>query len=808
MGMDRRLVRFSFPIVGRIAIAAAAICCSASHSVQAATCRVPLPLAHPTRISAPPLAVAPRERVAPAKKPIEAGAAGFPLAALPMPAIKPRAPSVPLPQRAPKRVSGKRDPGVELPLRKPGRSDPDLLVNPLLNYALSKADKSNLKAAAGAISKRRFDQAQGAMKRIEDSAARKLAEWLFVRVRGTRASAAQIEAFRKANPLWPGQRRLRRRAEGALLASDVTPEAILAFFRDKGPVTGAGKAALAGAYLKTGDRLQAERLIVSAWRHHLLDKATQKLVMKRFAGLLTRDDHKARIDKLLYQGRRSLIAPALRIAGLLGDAETAKVKARAAAIRRSRAAGKLLEKAATGVQDVGVTFHRIQWLRRNKREQEAWTLLQDAPTDRATIVDVDKWWVERMVNARDALTAGCLQMAYDVVSRHGPVSSRYAARAAFMAGWIALQFLDKPALAKSHFLTQRNAATGPKAVARAEYWLGRTARALELPQEAKAHFAKAAQHGTTFHGLLALQSLDRDATKFAMPKTPKPSHEDMERLMTRDAARALGVMRAAGLQRYTRRFLYHLARTLDSPAEIALLAEYATAIDKLQASVRLAKLAFNRGLPLAKYAFPVDVLPDYRRLNDGVELALLHALTRQESEFNTIAKSHAGARGLMQIMPRTARAIARSYKVRYRVAKLTRNPSFNVMLGDAHLRDLIDEFAGSYIMAMAAYNAGGPRVIKWVRTFGDPRNPEIDPLDWIEQIPFTETRRYVQKILTGLQIYRARLNGAENALRILHDLDRGKRAPVAAFPVTESHSENLSLCHIVAPDRSVQLICY
>ncbi len=719
------------------------------------------------------------------------------------PVIETGATGIPIPKTNPKRA-----PGVELPTRKPSSSDPIFLVSPLLNYELSKSDKSNLKAAVRAISKHRYDTALATMKRIQDGAARKFVEWLYVSLRRSRAGAEQIEAFRKENPLWPGQRRLRRRAEGALLGKSVSSDSILNFFKEKGPITGAGKAALAGAYLQTGDEGQARRLIVSAWREHLLDKTTQKLILKRFADLLTPQDHKARIDKLLYQGRRNLIGPALAIAALLGDEETTKVKARAAAIRRSRAAGKLLEKAATGPEDVGVTFHRIRWLRRHKREQEAWTLLQDAPTDRATLVDVDKWWLERAINSRDALKAGCHKLAYELVSRHGSVSSKYATNAAFMAGWIALQYLDKPDLAKTHFLAQRSAASGPRAIASAEYWLGRASRALGSSHEAKAHFSNSAKLGPTFHGLLALQSLDPGSTNFDLPTTPKPTKEDMTRLLEHDAARALGVLRAAGFQKYTRLFLYHLARTLESPAEIALIAEYARRIDKLQASVRLGKIAFNRGLPLADYAFPIDVLPDYRRLNHGVELGLLHALTRQESEFNIVAKSRAGARGLMQIMPRTARSIARSYKVRYRRAKLSDDASYNVMLGAAHLRDLVDEFDGSYIMALAAYNAGGPRVNQWVRAFGDPRSPEIDPLDWIEQIPFTETRRYVQKILTGLQIYRARLDGAENALQILHDLSRGKPRHNPTSVAGDMPSVNQSPCHIVAPDQSVQLTCF
>lgn len=803
LSLDKRPERAFISRTLGITGVAAALCLLTWQPLSAATCRIPLPLPNPEReVVKPPSDDA---------RPVETVAVGEtntqkpepPSEAPPEPAPLKAAAMVPLPKAKPDRAES-----IGLPLRKPDSSDSVILLKPLLYYQLSAADRRNLTAAAAAMRKGRFDAARKATRAIDDDAARKVAEWLYISLRRSPASAEQIEAFRKANPLWPGQKQMRRRAEGRLLGKTISPESILAFFEKSAPVTGAGMAALAGAHLSTGDKEKARALIVTTWREHVLDKATQKLVLKRFGDLLTKDDHMARVDKLLYQGRRSLIAPAQALAALVGDNEVKAVKARAAVIRRSRSAGKLLETLPADSDDVGVTFHRVQWLRRKDREREAWDLLEDTPSDADALVDVNKWWIERAVNTRDALNAGCFETAYKIASRHGPVSGRYASDGPFMAGWIALQFLEKPDLAKTHFEAKREAANGPKTIARAEYWLGRTALALGKTEEANRHFTQAAEHGPTFHGLLALDYLNPDSAKLDIPATPKPDEQDLERLMEKDAARALGVLNAANLDRYIRPFLYHLARTLDSPAEIALIAEFARHIGKLQASVRMGKVAFNRGLPLAAYAFPTEVLPDYRRLNTGVEHGLIHAVTRQESEFNVVAKSHAGARGLMQLMPRTARAIARSYKVRYRRAKLTEDASYNVMLGAAHLKDLVEEFRGSYIMALAAYNAGGPRVNQWVRRFGDPRDPSIDPLDWVEQIPFTETRRYVQKILTGLQIYRARLEDAEMALQITEDLNRGQLAQLPTYEPIAPSAESGSRCHIVGPDQTIQVTCH
>jgi soluble lytic murein transglycosylase len=232
-----------------------------------------------------------------------------------------------------------------------------------------------------------------------------------------------------------------------------------------------------------------------------------------------------------------------------------------------------------------------------------------------------------------------------------------------------------------------------------------------------------------------------------------------------------------GVQWVTPQFLLSLSRTLESAAEVVLLAEYAKAVGQKQMALRLSKIAFNRDLPLGDYALPVGVMPNFKSLlEERVDPALVHALSRQESEFNAKAKSPVGASGLMQLMPATARGVARRYKVAYSQSKLT-NAAYNTQLGEAFLSDLISNYDGSYFMALAAYNAGPGRVKEWVGIYGDPRDPDVDPVDWIERIPFTETRRYVIKIMETLQLYRSRLAGAENALHLVQDLNRGRRVP-------------------------------
>jgi soluble lytic murein transglycosylase len=226
-------------------------------------------------------------------------------------------------------------------------------------------------------------------------------------------------------------------------------------------------------------------------------------------------------------------------------------------------------------------------------------------------------------------------------------------------------------------------------------------------------------------------------------------------------------------------FYLALSRKLTNPAEVVLLAELAKATGDPQIALRLSKIAFNRDLPLGDYALPVGVMPEFKSLlSDRVDPALVHALSRQESEFNAAAKSPVGASGLMQLMPATARMVAKQYKVKYSADQLT-NAAYNTQLGEAFLRGVIDDYGGSYFLALAAYNAGGGRVAEWIKQFGDPRNPDVDPIDWIERIPFTETRQYVVKIMETLQLYRSRLAGPKQALQLVQDLNRGRRIPRA-----------------------------
>jgi soluble lytic murein transglycosylase len=479
----------------------------------------------------------------------------------------------------------------------------------------------------------------------------------------------------------------------------------------------------------------------------------------------------------------------LRVSKLLSADEQKKVAARIAVIQRGGNAGKLLDALpANAVEaDVGLRFNRIQWLRRTKdkdRREQAWKMLLDAPSEPNVLLDLNNWWTERRINCRGALNDGNPKVAYEIAAKHGLVSGDGFIEAEFLAGWIALRFLNDPHTASRHFVALRGVATSSKSIALGEYWLGRTALVLGDYKEAMVHFHNSAKYPQYFYGQLARQSIDSRPAHLEITSTPLPTKADIDSFVSRDAVRAIGVALASGYDGAVPQFMLALARKLTNPAEVVLLVELAKITGNRQVGLRLAKIAFNRDLPVGDYALPIGVMPEFKSLlAERVDPALVHALSRQESEFNAAAKSPVGAAGLMQLMPATARMVAKRYKVKFSADQLT-NAAYNTQLGEAFLRGVIDDYSGSYFLALAAYNAGGGRVADWIKQFGDPRDPHVDPVDWIERIPFTETRQYVVKIMESLQLYRSRLAGPKQALQLVQDLNRGRRLPRAEAAVS------------------------
>ena len=612
---------------------------------------------------------------------------------------------------------------------------------------------------------------------LADPAARKLVEWFALR--NGFGAPTDFMAFSEANPAWPDRQLLRRRTEEQAFVQGGSSQKIRALFRDDGPQTGAGFAALASAYLMEKDENRARTTAAKVWREYELASTLETGFLERFKPLLSAEDHRRRLDRILVDSirfsseRDDRATIARRVIPLLPEAEQKKAEARLAVFLKAKTADKLLAALpaeAEGVIDWGLAYQRVQHLRALGNMDEVWKILTALPNDPDKLVSPDDWWMERRAAAYAALRADKPDIAYAVVRDPGPLSVNPLKDATFMAGWLALRHLDNAKAALPHFEASRAAADGPLTQARADYWLGRTFEALDRRDEARKAYAAAAKLFDTFHGQLARHKVEPSAPALRASLPAMPTAEETKRFTELDAVKAVGIAITANLDRSIVRMLIgHLRYSLKTEGEVALLAQLTETLGDTQMVVRVGKTAIARGMNLVVYAYPVHTFPAYKPLRTPPEMAMLLGIARQESEFNAAIVSTAGARGLLQVMPITARHICRDHNVKCDVPRLLTDNSYNAMIASAYIGDRMAEFGGNYVLTLAGYNAGPGRAREWVRAFGDPRTPKVDPIDWIESIPIEETREYVKKVLANIQVYRARL-GEEQALRLTQDL--------------------------------------
>ena len=669
----------------------------------------------------------------------------------------------------------------------------DLALAPLLNYQISSGDIKNLKSAFKAIYKGDMPGALLLTDEIKDPVAKKLITWYRLRAEGSEATPETIEKFRSDNPNWPDQKKLRQRAEQALFLDRADADRVLAFFAGTQPEHASGKAALARAYLAKGEEAKALPYLRSAWRDHDLSKKIEKAIAASFKSELTSEDHNWRLNRFLLNdgryGRPGRLRRAKKVTTYLKGVDRKRANARLTIWRsyskrrrkaRLAAAAKAIKKLPSeGNADWGLYFHKIQMTRRKGDNEGAWKMLLAAPVEREKIHFPDHWWIERRVNAYDALYAKKYETAYKIVSRTGPLSVNEANESGFMAGWIALRFLNKPKKALEHFRAISKTADGPRSGGRAAYWLGRTYEALGDKATARDHFLNGAKFTNTFYGQLSRQKVDPKAHDIKLVKPQVPPAEVLKKYIDNDAIKALMITHRMKNRGVMRRFLYHYRRYFKTEQEMLLAAHLAQSIGDTQLSVRTGKTGMGRGFNLVHYAYPTHAFPSFKPLRTSPEKAMLYGLARQESEFNTLITSIAGARGVLQVMGVTARHVCRDYKIKCGSRaglkrRLSKDPSFNASLASAYIGDRKDEFGGSYILTFAGYNAGPGRARYWIRKNGDPRRRDVDPIDWIELIHIKETRHYVKKVMANLQIYRARLGSPQNALRISDDIMRGR----------------------------------
>ncbi|TIQ31760.1 MAG: lytic transglycosylase domain-containing protein [Mesorhizobium sp.] len=591
---------------------------------------------------------------------------------------------------------------------------------------------------------------------------RHILAWAIALYGGDKVPSGEIADAAKMLPGWPGTIALRKNSERALYRENPLPQVVVQAFGRSQPLTPEGVMILARSQVALGNAAAARAVLVPFWRTEKLEAKDEVAFIKEFGALIPAADHRYRMERMFYAERPS---SALRVAGLAGAQQLAD--AWAAADKGDKNAAKLLKAVPAAQRSAGYFFAEAEYLRKQQKFADAAAVLMKAPTDRDALVDPDAWWVERRVLSRELVDQGDIKTAYKIASMHAAESPASAAEAEFHAGWYALRGLNDPVTAAAHFSRIADLAQGPVSLSRAYYWLGRAAE-VGGPGNAKDYFTRAAGYGTTFYGQLAGERVGLRTLNIVYPK---PSAADRQSFEGREAVSAIKRLQEAGYDRYAETLYRDLAGQLTSPGELALLAVLAEKQGNHFMALKVGKIAAQRGIDVGALSHPLGVIPDSANIS-GSGKALAYAIARQESEFNVGAISSAGARGLLQLMPGTARQLAKKAGMTFSQMRLTTDAGYNATLGSAFLGEQLDRFNGSYVLTFAGYNAGPNRAAQWVAKYGDPRGKDVDAVvDWIERIPYTETRSYVQRVMENYEVYKMRISGKYD---IVGDLVNGR----------------------------------
>jgi soluble lytic murein transglycosylase len=611
---------------------------------------------------------------------------------------------------------------------------------------------------------------------IRDSASdplvRKMLQWRYAA-----ASSAPLSFNDQRRALedlqgWPGRAAMRTRAEQAIFDSSLSASQRIAFLRqDSGPLTGDGRIALAIALRDNGQRSEAVETARASWREDSLSDVAESQARLVFGDNFTGDDYAARVDALLWREQRTA---ASRLFGHLSAADRALAQARIALqVRQRRGLQAAVDSVPSSRADnPGLLYDRTQYIRQSGRPEDALPVAARIDARAAPLFARDEIYDERRLYVPRALRAGNSRQAYQLVSNSGLTSGEEFADGEWMSGWLQLRYLRDPTAAATHFQHLDANVSSPVSSSRALYWRAEAARALNRNDEARDFLARAARFNFTYYGQLAAVRADSNAT-LSLPPTSRVSDEARTRFENRELVRALRLMAEVGARSDFESIAFYLDDALEDPQEIELLAQMAREQAYPRTALRSAKAGLFRNVVAVDAAYPLLDLPPAVQSRSRPEPALVLAIIRQESEFEPSAVSHANAHGLMQLLPTTARMTANREGMSYDRSALTTNPSYNMTLGSAYLGQMIDEFGGSYVLAIASYNAGSGRAREWIGDWGDPRASSTDVVDWVELIPFNETRNYVQRVMENLQVYRYRLADQPTRITLEQDLRRG-----------------------------------
>ncbi len=608
------------------------------------------------------------------------------------------------------------------------------------------------------VDSKRWDQALSTIRKTGNERLHSVVTWYYL-TRTDRMPAQHVYArFIDQHPDWPDMEKLKTRAEISLFSNPYTEGEVANWFNRHPPMTARGRY----EHARLNNTLN-DGIIIDAWIHGNFRESDEKLFLERHSKTLGTAHHVARANRLLWEGKTGA---AQRILSKLPADQKALATARIGLIKNQNSVNGLIDKVPASLrQDPGLIYNRMTWRAKRRDYGGVLEMLQLAP---AAPPYPAKWWSHRNRAIRDALEKKNYTLAYSLASRHGQtIDSRYElSEALWLHGWIGLVFMNKPSEAFVEFKRMYDVVNYPVSKSRAAYWAGRAAKAVGNSGEASRWFGKSGDYPYTFYGQLSLQE-NHSSPRLSIPSPSPIDSGRVKRLMSQNSlAGAVGALGDAGVIEYAMPLLAHLVETSRSENDARSISYIGNYYRRPDISLKTAKEAIKRDWLITETAFPTYSLPS----DTAVEPALALAITRQESSFYPRAISPAGARGMMQLMPRTAQITAKKHQFSYATDKLY-DPTYNIRLGSRYLANLVDRFSGSYFLASAGYNAGPGRPDSWQRAYGAPGGNLYQTINWIEMIPFSETRNYVQRVMENYHVYN-QLLGAEKPLDINGTLKR------------------------------------
>tara|TARA_Y100001970_G_scaffold249153_1_gene319398 strand:+ start:71 stop:2278 length:2208 start_codon:yes stop_codon:yes gene_type:complete len=645
--------------------------------------------------------------------------------------------------------------GLILPKKKPLIAGSEKVKDVKISKYYNKKDFSLAKKAISEMKKARWTDALKTSKKAKDKSIYNFIQWRHLLTKGNKASYYEYKTFIDKNEDYPRIGRIKYLAEHKLSTERVSPKKIIDWYSSSEPLSGFGKMILGESFILVGNKEKGVQLIKEGWISAELSKSELRFYRKKFKKYLNAEDYIKRADYLAWNNKYWDLKRMLRY--LPKDYELL-YNARQLLMSKSYGVDNAISKVPSKFKnDSGLNYDRLKWRRKRGRVDSSVEILLKIKNTKDYLVRPDKWWVEREIIARSLIYKKKYELAYKISSNHGMFEGPDFAAAEWMSGWIALSFLDDPLLAKDHFESFYNNVGYPISTSRGAYWLGRTYKKLGNKELSTKWFKVAANYLTTYYGQLAFRELDPNAN-FELSKDIEIKKEYRNYFFKKEIVKVIYLLDELDEDKYSKHILRHLANdNIDSGSEV-LAAELATNIERFDFAIQISKIASYEKRFHNKFNYPIISTPNYINGRKIPESAFILSIIRQESEFDLSANSHAGAKGLMQLMPYTAKLVAKQAKLPYSRSRLTTDPEYNINLGSHYIAGLILEYDGAYPFAIAAYNAGPKRVRYWKKINKNPQKQQIDYVNWIELIKFKETRNYVQRVLENYNVYRYILN--------------------------------------------------